>query len=257
MPGLKETLQPGSGRLVVVGHRGAMGYRPENTFASYEHALSLGADWIELDVHLTKDGHLAVIHDDTLERTTNGTGLVREKTLAELKTLDAGSWFGPEYAGERVPTLDEVLAWAHERGVFVDIEIKNAPYYYVGIEPAVVDALRRHDMVERVIVISFDHPAVKRVKETESRVATGVLYAGRPVDPVALARAAQADALLPHWAYVRADDVRAAHEAGIAVAPWVSSEPDVLRHLIAVGVDGIGTNHPDVLKQILEEAVRS
>src|SRR5579871_3258046 len=172
---LRDRLQQDRGRVWVCGHRGAMGHCPENTMASFERALELGADWIELDVHLSRDEALIVIHDETLDRTTNGHGLVREHTLAELRTLDAGG-------GQTIPTLDEVLAWARERGTIVDIEIKNAPIYYEGIEQRVVSTLDRFAMTEQVIVISFDHAAVKRVKELDGRITTGVLYACRPAD---------------------------------------------------------------------------
>src|SRR6185312_2950197 len=113
---LRERLLAERGRVWVVGHRGAMGYCPENTLASFQRGLELGADWIELDVHLSRDGALIVIHDETLERTTDGHGLVRDHTLAELKQLDAGD-------GQRIPTLSEVLAWARQRDTIVDIEI--------------------------------------------------------------------------------------------------------------------------------------
>src|SRR5438105_301115 len=163
------------GRVWVIGHRGAMGHCPENTMASFERALELGADWIELDVHLSRDSELIVIHDETLERTTNGHGLVCDHTLAELEQLDAGN-------GQRIPTLGEVLDWAGRMNSVVDIEIKNAPLYYPGIEQAVVSALDRSQMTEQVIVISFDHSAVQRVKSLDSRVVTGVLYACRLTD---------------------------------------------------------------------------
>jgi glycerophosphoryl diester phosphodiesterase len=248
---LRERLQARStrgGHVWVVGHRGAMGHSPENTMASFQRGLELGADWIELDVHLSRDAALIVIHDETLDRTTNGHGLIREHTLDELKALDAGD-------GQRIPTLDEVLDWARERNTIVDIEIKNAPLYYDGIEQAVVEAVSRAHMIDRVIVISFDHAAVQRVKALDARLATGVLYACRPTDGgVGLATAAGADAVLPHWAYVTAADVTAAHTYGLAIAPWVSSDPDVLKRLIAYGVDAIGTNHPDVLRNMLAAA---
>src|SRR5688572_14064462 len=109
------------GQVQVVGHRGAMGYCPENTMASFQRALELGADWIEFDVHLTRDGGIAVIHDETVDRTTSGRGLVKEHTLAELRQLDAGAWFGAEFAGEPIPSLDDVLAWARECDTVVDI----------------------------------------------------------------------------------------------------------------------------------------
>jgi glycerophosphoryl diester phosphodiesterase len=124
----------------------------------------------------------------------------------------------------------------------------------VGIEEAVVAALDAQQMAEQVIVISFDHRAVKRVKALDPRIATGVLYAGRPVDAgLELAQQANADALLPHWAYVTSEDVRAAHAANLSVAPWATSDPAILTRLIEAGVDGIGTNHPDVLRRILSE----
>jgi glycerophosphoryl diester phosphodiesterase len=240
------------GRVWVVGHRGAMGHCPENTMASFQRALELGADWIELDVHLTRDGALAVIHDESVDRTTDGHGLVKDHTLAELQRLDAGSWFGLEYAGQRIPTLDQVLDWARQNATVVDIEIKNVPMFYAGIEDAVVKALKRTSMTEQVIVTSFDHCAVKRVKALDGCIATGVLYAGRPVDGgVGLARAADADAVLPQHAAVPAEDVEAAHAAGLVVAPWATSNPEDLRRLVTAGVDAIGTDHPDVLRRLL------
>src|SRR4051812_30531547 len=159
---LSDRLKQDRGRVWVCGHRGAMGHCPENTMASFERALALGADWIELDVHLSRDDALIVIHDETLDRTTNGHGLVREHTLAELRTLDAGG-------GQCIPTLDEVLACAREQETIVDIEIKNAPVYYDGIEQRVVTALDRAGMTEQAIVISFDHAAVQRVKSLDPR----------------------------------------------------------------------------------------
>jgi glycerophosphoryl diester phosphodiesterase len=242
---LRERLQRERGRVWVVGHRGAMGYCPENTLVSFERGLELGADWIELDVHLSRDRALIVIHDETLDRTTNGHGLVRDHTLAELRELDAGE-------GQRLLTLDEVLEWARQKDTVVDIEIKNAPIFYEGISEAVVDAVTSAHMTDRVIVISFDHAAVKRVKDVAPGIATGVLYACRPTDGgVGLARATGADAVLPHWAYVTPEDVMVAHEAGLSVAPWATSDPAVLKHLVQCGVDAIGTNHPDVLRQVL------
>src|SRR5438445_3289928 len=158
---LRRRLEQERGRVWVVGHRGAMGHCPENTLASFERGLELGADWIEMDVHLSRDGELVVIHDETVDRTTNGSGLVQDHTLVELNELDAGSWFGAAYVGQRIPTLGEVLDWARFRGAVLDIEIKNAPIYYAGIEEMVVHTLDRYGMTDQAIVISFDHRAVQ------------------------------------------------------------------------------------------------
>jgi glycerophosphoryl diester phosphodiesterase len=252
---LRERLRAAPGRAWVVGHRGAMGYCPENTLASFERARALGADWVELDVHLTRDGRLAVIHDERLERTTDGHGLVGDHTLEALKQLDAGGWFAPEYRGLRIPSLEEVLVWARDNQILVDIEIKNAPVFYDGIEAAVLNAIRREHMLEQCIVISFDHAAVARIRELDTRILTGVLYVARPSDAgVGLAKAVGADALLPHWSMLRPGDVKLAHEAGLAVASWASSDPHVLRTLHKAGVDAIATNHPDVLRRVLQES---
>jgi glycerophosphoryl diester phosphodiesterase len=223
---------------LVIGHRGAMGYCPENTLLSFQRAVDLGADWVELDVHRSRDGVLVVIHDETLERTTNGTGWVADHTLAELQRLDAGQ-------GQRIPTLDDVLDWARQHGVGVDIEVKNAP------PEAVIDAVRRAGLLDKVLISSFDHPLVQRTGRLEPRLPVGLLYAHRAIDPVQMAHAAGASMLLPQWPYVVAEDVEAIHAAGLQVGTWATSDPAALAALVGMGVDAIATNHPDVLRQIL------
>ena len=236
----------------VFGHRGAMGYAPENTMASFAKAVALGVDAIELDVHLTADDEVVVIHDHQLERTTNGRGAVRQHTLDQLRRLDAGAWFGTEFAGERVPTLDEVVDWARGRCV-VDVEIKGGPAPYPRIEERVVDILGRHRMLDQAIVISFDHPTVARVKALAPDLATGVLYMCRPVDPLQLARAAQANALFPDRWDCTKDDVELAHSADLSVHPWSTSEPAEIRALLAMGVDSITSNHPDRVRAVVDD----
>ena len=241
------------GRPLVVGHRGASGYAPENTQVSFELALEQGADVVELDVHLSRDGEVVVIHDERLERTTDGQGFVAEHTLAELRRLDAGRWLDPRFVGQRIPTLDEVVAWAVGR-TRLAIEIKTGPMVYPGIEEQVVAVLERHGMREQALVIAFDHHVLRRLRELDSGLATGVLYHCRPIDPIPLARAVGAQVLEPNWSFVTAQDVAAAHAAGLLVSTWATSEPEALRRLVATGVDGIATNHPDVLLGMLAEA---
>jgi len=227
-----------------------MGYAPENTFASFDLAIQQGVQAIELDVHLTADNEVVVIHDPVLDRTTNGQGMVGEKTLAELKTLDVGRHFGAQFAGQRIPTLGETLAWARGRCV-LDIEIKGGPWPYPGIEEKVVRLIRQHDVTDQTIVISFDHPTVARVKALAPEIATGTLWSCRPMDPVAVAQAAGANAILPFWAYCDADTVERAHAAGLSVHPWATSEPRVIERLIGLGVDSICSNHPDIVGEAL------
>jgi glycerophosphoryl diester phosphodiesterase len=233
-------------RILIIGHRGAMGHAPENTMASFAMGLAMGADAIELDVHLSANGHLVVIHDSSVDRTTNGSGYIKDLTLAEIKSLDAGSWYGPEFAGERIPTLDEVLAWAKGR-ISLVIEIKNSPVFYPGIEEKVVEALKAHGMEDAAVVISFDHRSVKKVKELRPGIATGILYVARPVDAVSMARTARADAIHPNVGYLTAETVGEAHRAGLAVSTWIVNDPLQMRKLADMGVDSVGTNYPDRL----------
>jgi glycerophosphoryl diester phosphodiesterase len=232
--------QPGP---YVIGHRGASGYAPENTMVSFERALALRVDAIELDIHPTSDGKLVVIHDPTLDRTTNGHGLVRAHTYAQIQALDAGSWFDPSFANERVPLLDEVLDWARGRTKVV-IEIKQGPIFYPNVETLLLAVLDRTQMRSEVLVISFDHYSVRRVKELAPDMVTGVLYAARTINPVMLARDAAADALLPYWALLTEEEVAAAHAADLLVAPWGGPEQDY-RFILATGVDAVAADFPD------------
>ncbi len=237
-------------RTLIIGHRGAMGYAPENTLASFEKALQLGADIIELDVHLTKDGELVVMHDPTVDRTTTGRGWIRDLTLREVRKLDAGVRYDPRFAGQKVPVLDEVLHWARGKARLL-IEIKNGPVYYEGIEERVAADIRLHDMVESCEVISFDHQSVKLLKTLSPDIRAGVLYACLPVDPVSLARASDAQILMPNWAYATPGVVDAAHRAGLAVYVWTVNQPDEMACVAGLHVDAIGTNFPDRLKSLL------
>lgn len=239
---------PGS-PLLRVGHRGAKGHAPENTLASFQLAVEMGVEAVETDIHLSRDGEVVCIHDFTVDRTTDGHGFVKDLTVAELKALDAGSWFGPGFAGQRIPTLRELLAWAQNR-VGVALEIKNGPIYYSGIAARAIALLREYDMVEQAILISFDHLVLREAKMIEPRIATGILYVGRLVDPVAAARAAAADSLNPNWAFVTTDMVQAAHAAGLAVSPWCPNDLETLRMLDRMGVDSVGTDYPDLFAKL-------
>ncbi|HKX16797.1 MAG TPA: glycerophosphodiester phosphodiesterase family protein, partial [bacterium] len=155
-------LRPG-GRVLSVAHRGASREAPENTLAAFHLALDAGAAAIECDVQRTRDGRLVVIHDQTVDRTTDGRGAVGGLAFEDLRRLDAGRWFGPGFAGERVPSLDEVLALVRGRA-FVLLEIKHGPVFYDGIERQVAEALRRLGMPAAALVMSFDHPAVRAMR---------------------------------------------------------------------------------------------
>jgi glycerophosphoryl diester phosphodiesterase len=224
----------------IMGHRGAPAYEPENTLRSFKRALSMGVAAVELDVQLTKDGRLAVIHDETLDRTTNGRGPVKDFTLAELQRLDAGR-------GEPVPSLEEVFDLMKGKALLV-VEMKKPE-----AAPALLRFFQEHQAFEFAHLISFWHPAVKTLKEQEPRLQTGVLMVGCPVDPVGLAQAARADALILQYTYVTPELVAAAHTHGLQVYVWNIDDTDKLKPYLAMNLDGIGSNRPDVLIEYLKK----
>ncbi|RPI48325.1 MAG: glycerophosphodiester phosphodiesterase [Betaproteobacteria bacterium] len=247
--------------MLVVGHRGAPSRAPENTLASFEAAIAIGVDAIELDVHLSRDGHLVVIHDQNLARTTNGQGLVHEHTLAELRALDAGSWFGPSFAGERIPTFEEVLTGIGRR-VPLQVEIKGKTE---GVVEATVAALSVHRLLDTSMITSFQLDCLPRVRALAPRVQIGALVWGRsrdserrPMTPaacVAATRAAQADVMLLWHECVDQAMITAARAANLPVgaAGGTATEAD-LRRLLALGVVRVTTNFPDVCRAVVRGA---
>ena len=236
--------------VVRVAHRGASGLCPENTRLAFERAIALGVDLIELDVHLTRDGELAVIHDDRLERTTNGAGYVRDHTAAQLRQLDAG-------LGEPVPLLSEVLRLAEAGGVRLCVEAKGEDEAEtITIAEAVVSALKAADWTRRAILTSFVAPALSRARALDPLLAT--MLDPSPQDgslsPRALCEqtlACGANRLSYDHNFVTAAVAAECRLAGLALWPWAPNEPDDMRRLLALGVPGIETDRPDVLNSVL------
>jgi glycerophosphoryl diester phosphodiesterase len=243
----------GSGRVIVLGHRGAMGHAPENTMASFRRALELGADAVELDVRLSRDGHVVVMHDASVDRTTNGSGRIAELDLEEIKALDAGGAFAPDFRGERIPTFAEVLAWAVDQTELV-VEIKGDPEPDPGVLEKTIRLIGEHGMSGRTMVISFHHPTVRRCRDLDGDIATGILYGGRLADPAAAAREAAADSVRPAARLVTPELARGLHAAGLAVSPWTVNETAGMGELISMGVDSIATNYPDRLRALVARA---
>lgn len=225
----------------IIGHRGAPTEAPENTLASFRRALELGVAAVELDVQLTRDGRLAVIHDETLDRTTNGRGPVADFTLAELQKLDAGN-------GEPIPALEEVLELARGRA-HLAVELKQPE-----AAPALLKVFRKHQAFAAAHVISFWHPAVKAMKEAEPRLRTGVLLVGCPVDPAGLAHAAGADTLVLNYRYVDKDLAAAAGRRKIGVIVWNIDDPEILERYLHLNLEAICTNRP---REIIEKLGRA
>jgi glycerophosphoryl diester phosphodiesterase len=241
----------------IIGHRGASGVAPENTLAAFRRAVEMGAQYIETDLQLSRDARLVALHDDTLQRTTNGRGPVSARTLDELKKLDAGSWFrggpgGKRFAGERIPTLEEVLAFGrdHHIGLFLEMKTPEGS----GAERALVEAIRTAGAMDRTRVICFDPGVLARVRALEPLLTLGLLFSKALRDPVARAVDAGAKILLPRTDRVTAKLVAEAKRHELKVVTWTTNDRKKMRKLITLGVDGIITNYPDRLAAILRLA---
>jgi len=230
--------------VLNIAHRGASGRFPENTLKAFGAAIDAGAQMCELDVQLSRDGALVVIHDDTVDRTTDGRGAVRAMTLDELKRLDAGARYGNEFKGERIPTLNEVLALTEGR-CGLNIELKSA-----GVERKVCDLIVEHRALATAMVSGFDWDALAIVHHLEPRVRVGLLASQWPARLVGAAFEMRADAINPRSDIVTEDLCIAAHQRNLSVYTWTVDEPDEMRRLIAFGVDGIMTNYPERLREL-------
>ena len=240
-----------------IGHRGAAGEAPENTLVSFELAWQQGADGIELDVQLSSDGVPVVIHDSYLRRTTSGNGRVGEHRSTVLKRLDAGSWFNrrypsrarERYIGARIPLLSEALHWVRPRQCLAFVEIK-APVR--GVEAKVLEEIERAGVWDLAWVISFDRPTLERVRRMNTKVHLG-MDVSRRLLAIRRAETLRAEALLPHWAIASRGFIRNAHLKSLRVIPWTINSPRHMRRKILDGVDGIVTNYPARLTDVLAQ----
>jgi glycerophosphoryl diester phosphodiesterase len=241
--------------MLKIAHRGASGYAPENTMAAFRLAAKIGAQFIETDLQLTRDARIIAMHDPTVNRTTNGRGHVDKMSLTELRGLDAGAWFlspeGKSFAGERVPTLDEMLQFAKEADVAFCFELKPSKMW--GMEFALVSALRKAEELKRSLVISFDAESLITVRRAEQSVMTGFLDEKASMASIEKAMEIAARQVMPRADSVTPEFVVAAHREGLQVVTWTVNEIEEMHKLIEVGVDGIITNYPDRLKTALGE----
>ncbi len=240
--------------VLNIGHRGASAAAPPNTLAAFEKAVELGADGIEFDVHVSADGVPVVIHDFAVDGTTDGSGRVADLTLAELEELDAGSTFDPTFAGERIPTLEEVLQHVGSR-LLLNIELKTISLHDNGLERAVIARVEQHGLDDRVLLSSFNPLSLRRARRIAPHVPVGFLYGPGlpgPLRQAWLALAPPHAARHPEHEMVDAHYIAWARRRGYQVNVWTVDDPDEMRRLIGLGVDGIITNVPDVLRSVLE-----
>lgn len=240
-------------KVEVWAHRGASGYAPENTMEAFELAIGMGADGIELDVQLTRDGEPVIIHDETLQRVSNGAGFVRDYTLEELKTLNFNKTH-PEYDNVRIPALREVLCLLKDKDIKLNIELKTGIFFYPHIEEKVLNMVAEYEMNDRVWYSSFNHYSVKRVKELYKDAKTGLLYTDGIYEPVEYALNVGADALHPYTVNLQYTDLmKKCKKNGIKVHTWTANTFQDMKKCIKYGVDALITNYPDKAKILKEK----
>ncbi|MEH7010167.1 glycerophosphodiester phosphodiesterase family protein [Neobacillus niacini] len=232
-----------------VAHRGAAGYAPENTVAAFDKGVDMKADYIEIDVQRSKDGELVIIHDTTVDRTTDGTGSVKDLTFEQIRSLDAGSWKGEEFKGERIPTFDEILDRYHGK-VGILIELK-APELYPGIEEQVAQKLKERNLDkpqnEKIIIQSFNFESMKITNSLLPKVPIGVLTSNRAhtTEQALKEFATYADYFNPSYGIVSKELVYQVHSLGMKIQSWTVRSQEAADFLLDMNVDGIITDYPD------------
>ncbi|NLA57761.1 MAG: glycerophosphodiester phosphodiesterase [Firmicutes bacterium] len=234
----------------LVGHRGAMGHAPENTLASFQRAIDMGATMIELDVHLSKDEEIVVIHDCDLVRTTTGRGLVEDMTLAEIQSFDAGVVMGPEFEGEKVPTIQEVMELVNHRAA-LNIEIKAGRSLYRGIVDKLLDVIYAYGAKDEVVISSFHRAYLREVKQKAEELEVALLFEKPSPDIFDEAVREKWQGLHPWYRLIDRGFMERAWRHGLSVRAWTVNRISEMEELLHAGVDGIITNFPDVLHSVV------
>ena len=237
--------------IINYAHRGASGYFPENTMLSFRKAIELGATGIETDVQMTSDGVLVLIHDEKVNRTTNGMGLVKDFTYDELNKLDAGSWYNKKYDSEKIPTAKQLIILAKSNNILLNLEIKNGEVTYPGIEEKLIEMLYQYKYEDKVILSSFNHYSMVHCKDISKEIKTGLLYMAGLYQPEIYCKHTGADALHPYFNSLNKEIIDNAKKEGLLVNPFTVNDEACMKSLITAGVDGLITNYPDKLKNVL------
>ncbi len=238
---------------VIFAHRGASGLYPENTLEAFRAAYRQGADGIELDVQLSLDNQLVVIHDAVLGRTTDGQGFVRALTLQELKRLSAGSWLHPRFRSSRIPTLQEVFSFVQPTHLKVIIELKNFLTSQPALEEKVLDLIELYQLCDRVIISSFNFNSLLHIKRLAPSMKTGLLYVGSLPKPWEIAIEFQTEQLHAPQSEITSKLLKEAHLRNQEVYAWTVNGPNRMKNLIRMGIDGLITNYPARARRMLRK----
>ena len=230
----------------IIGHRGCAAHAPENTLAGLREAAARGVAWVEIDVSLLGDGTPVIIHDATVDRTTNGRGALSALDWEQVSRLDAGSWFAPRFAGEGVPRLDEALEAARAAGLGVNVELKTHRGEGDALVRATVPAIKASNLLrERLLVASFDHAALVAFHARAPEVAIGILYRDIPAGWRALAGSLDAVAVNASYLHASEDSIREVKRAGLDVYLYTPNDPAAVAPMWGWGIDGVFTDDPD------------
>lgn len=236
--------------MINFAHRGASSDYPENTILAISEAIRLGAQGIEIDVHKSKDNKLVVIHDEDVERTFIGKGLVKDYTLDELKQFKNRKLLFRDNDKCKIPTLEEVLELFVDNTVFLNIELKTDVIHYKDIETDVIDLIDKYNMRDRVILSSFNHNSIVKCKEVDNRISTGLLYEKAINNIINYAKELKVDAIHPDFNLVSRELIEDAHKNNIKVNVYTVNNPMQMRMLISTGIDGIFTDVFHLLNEI-------
>jgi glycerophosphoryl diester phosphodiesterase len=240
--------------MINFAHRGASGYYPENTMLSFRKALEMNCTGIETDVQMTSDGLLVLMHDEKINRTTNGSGYIRDYTYKELKKMNAGSWFDKRFKNTVIPLAEELLELTKLKDIFINLELKTDIIWYKNIEEKVIELINKLNMNDRVIISSFNHKSLMLCKEIDSTIKTAVLYKRRFSKPETFASVSNADAIHPPFYAIRSKNfVKSLKDKGFMINSWTVNSYNNMELLIERGIDGIITDFPDMLNEILTE----
>ncbi len=245
-------------RPVIFAHRGSSAYAPENTLAAFRLAIQQHAEAIELDAKLCADGQVIVIHDESVNRTTDGTGLISSLSLAEIKALDAGIKFSPAFQAEKIPTLAEVFE-AVGNQIFIDIELKNYMSPTDDLPDRVVSLVKKYGLESSVMLSSFNLLALIRARYLLPRIPLGIIAIAGDAPKILLSKVIRLGALTalhPATSDTSPELVQAAHRVGSLVHAYTANTPDVMQQLITAGVDGIFTYDPPLAQKVLAETSR-
>ena len=230
---------------LIYGHRGASGYAPENTLEAFELAAKMGADGVELDVHIARDGELVVAHDEAVDRVANGSGLICQMTTAELKKLRFNRTH-PEYENATIPTLREVFEILKPTNLRVNVELKNSYIIYEGLEEKCLKLADDMGMSDRILYSSFNHHSMLRMKAIDRSIPCGLLYEATMVESWNYGHRLGMDAIHPHFSELQVkDEVKRAHALGLKVNVWTVNEEKDIVHCLRWGADILIGNYPD------------